>query len=259
MLSTNQNAPFRPTRGSPTWHNFFRFEDFLNRSFRGSPATLFYTARTTSRDSRIRRHRRRPVVLLGCCHRHYFPRIATDREMHSNMNTSPAGAPRVGKAERKHKVVVIKVGTSSLLRKGHLHLSMLGALAEACSDLSRAGCKVIVVTSGAVGAGCQVLGAVRAPPVSSSPRISSFHPPLVLRGALARGGACRASAKITLRETSGFANAEKATTKRRFRFRSRPGVASAFSRPRPRNADVSSTHRPRPPTNRHAVRTNARE
>ena len=81
--------------------------------------------------------------------------------MHSNMNTSPAGSvARVGKATRTHKVVVIKVGTSSLLRKGHLHLSMLGALAEACSDLSRAGCKVIVVTSGAVGAGCQVLGAV---------------------------------------------------------------------------------------------------
>jgi len=68
---------------------------------------------------------------------------------------------RVGKAPRKHKVVVIKVGTSSLLRKGHLHLSLLGALAETCADLARAGCKVIVVTSGAVGAGCQVLGAVR--------------------------------------------------------------------------------------------------
>ena len=101
--------------------------------------------------------------------------------MHSNMNTSPAGLSRIGKAERKHKVVVIKVGTSSLLRKGHLHLSMLGALAEACSDLSRAGCKVIVVTSGAVGAGCQVLGAVRAPPFSSNPRISSFRPPLAGR------------------------------------------------------------------------------
>jgi UDP-glucose 6-dehydrogenase len=85
----------------------------------------------------------------------------TRNTMHSNMNTSPAGSvSRVGKATRTHKVVVIKVGTSSLLRKGHLHLSMLGALAEACSDLSRAGCKVIVVTSGAVGAGCQVLGAV---------------------------------------------------------------------------------------------------
>jgi hypothetical protein len=104
--------------------------------------------------------------------------------MHSNMNTSPAGVPRVGNAlpkaaERKHKIVVIKVGTSSLLRKGHLHLSMLGALAEACSDLSRAGCKVIVVTSGAVGAGCQVLGAVRTlaePLEASRSRLSSSLP-----------------------------------------------------------------------------------
>jgi hypothetical protein len=50
------------------------------------------------------------------------------------------------------------VGTSSLLRKDHLHLSLLGTLAETCADLAAAGCKVIVVTSGAVGAGCQVLG-----------------------------------------------------------------------------------------------------
>ena len=65
---------------------------------------------------------------------------------------------RVGKPEARYKVVVIKVGTSSLLRKGHLHLSLLGALAEACADLTNSGFKVIVVTSGAVGAGCQVLG-----------------------------------------------------------------------------------------------------
>lgn len=94
--------------------------------------------------------------------------------MHSNMNKDEGKDVRVGKAPRKHKVVVIKVGTSSLLRKGHLHLSLLGALAEACSDLARAGCKVIVVTSGAVGAGCQVLGVtVRCP---SIPSISSFPP-----------------------------------------------------------------------------------
>jgi hypothetical protein len=65
---------------------------------------------------------------------------------------------RVGKPEARYKVVVIKVGTSSLLRKGHLHLSLLGALAETCADLTNSGFKVIVVTSGAVGAGCQVLG-----------------------------------------------------------------------------------------------------
>ena len=118
--------------------------------------------------------------------------------MHSNMNKSPAGLSRIGKAERKHKVVVIKVGTSSLLRKGHLHLSMLGALAEACSDLSRAGCKVIVVTSGAVGAGCQVLGAVRAPPFSSNPRISSFRPPLAGKARSPAAAPAARRAKITL-------------------------------------------------------------
>ena len=99
--------------------------------------------------------------------------------MHSNMNTntSPAAGPRVGKADRKHKVVVIKVGTSSLLRKGHLHLSMLGALAEGCSDLSRAGCRVIVVTSGAVGAGCQVLGAVSRSRGLQTNEYTHLHPP----------------------------------------------------------------------------------
>lgn len=62
------------------------------------------------------------------------------------------------KTEVKPRTVVIKVGTSSLLRKGHLHLSLIGALAETCADLTRSGIKVIIVTSGGVGAGCQVLG-----------------------------------------------------------------------------------------------------
>ena len=74
------------------------------------------------------------------------------------------------KTENDRKIVVIKVGTSSLLRKGYLHLSLLGQLAETCADLHRAGCRVIVVTSGAVGAGCQVLNnAVRAPPIPPVP------------------------------------------------------------------------------------------
>ena len=148
--------------------------------------------------------------------------------MHSNMNKSPAGLSRIGKAERKHKVVVIKVGTSSLLRKGHLHLSMLGALAEACSDLSRAGCKVIVVTSGAVGAGCQVLGAVRAPPFSSNPRISSFRPPLAGTARSPAAAPAARRAKITLPRGDGFAN--KSRTKRRFsRLRGRFRSARATS------------------------------
>ena len=72
--------------------------------------------------------------------------MSMNGNMHANKNPD------------KEKVIVIKVGTSSLLRKGHLHLSLIGALAETCADLTRAGCKVIVVSSGAVGAGCQVLG-----------------------------------------------------------------------------------------------------
>lgn len=135
---------------------------------------------------------------------HSFSAHRKGSGMHSNMNNSPAGLSRIGKAERKHKVVVIKVGTSSLLRKGHLHLSMLGALAEACSDLSRAGCKVIVVTSGAVGAGCQVLGAVRAPPFSSNPRISSFRPPSPGRRARPRRRLPRVARKLPFSETRRF-------------------------------------------------------
>jgi UDP-glucose 6-dehydrogenase len=78
------------------------------------------------------------------------------------------------KAQNDQKIVVIKVGTSSLLRKGYLHLSLLGQLAETCADLHRAGCKVIVVTSGAVGAGCQVLNNAVCPPIS---RPAANRPP----------------------------------------------------------------------------------
>jgi len=59
-------------------------------------------------------------------------------------------------------IVVLKVGTSSLLKggvDGHLHLSNFGSIAETCCDLQRRGMKVVVVTSGAVGVGRQVLGA----------------------------------------------------------------------------------------------------
>ena len=82
------------------------------------------------------------------------------------------------KAQNDQKIVVIKVGTSSLLRKGYLHLSLLGQLAETCADLHRAGCKVIVVTSGAVGAGCQVLNNAVCPPISrpAANRSKTFFP-----------------------------------------------------------------------------------
>ena len=66
---------------------------------------------------------------------------------------SPAGTNRA-------PIVVVKVGTSSLLKGGiggHLHLSNFGMLAETCAELQRSGMRVVVVTSGAVGVGCQVL------------------------------------------------------------------------------------------------------
>lgn len=66
---------------------------------------------------------------------------------------SPAGTNRA-------PIVVIKVGTSSLLRGGvggHLNLTNFAALAETSAILQSLGMRVVVVTSGAVGVGCQVL------------------------------------------------------------------------------------------------------
>ena len=62
-------------------------------------------------------------------------------------------SPQVG----DQPTVVLKVGTSSLLRGDCLHLSMLGFLAETCADLSKRGMRVVVVTSGSVGVGCKIL------------------------------------------------------------------------------------------------------
>ena len=62
-------------------------------------------------------------------------------------------SPQVG----DQPTVVLKIGTSSLLRGDCLHLSMLGFLAETCADLSKRGMRVVVVTSGSVGVGCKIL------------------------------------------------------------------------------------------------------
>lgn len=64
-------------------------------------------------------------------------------------------------ATNRAPIVVVKVGTSSLLRGGvggHLNLTNFAALAETCARLQTMGMRVVVVTSGAVGVGCQVLG-----------------------------------------------------------------------------------------------------
>lgn len=58
------------------------------------------------------------------------------------------------------QTVVIKVGTSSLLRdeKHSLNLASIAGLVEACRDLRDQGMNVILVSSGAVGVGCQRMG-----------------------------------------------------------------------------------------------------
>mmetsp|Transcript_14519 Transcript_14519/g.23645 ORF Transcript_14519/g.23645 Transcript_14519/m.23645 type:complete len:387 (+) Transcript_14519:729-1889(+) len=58
--------------------------------------------------------------------------------------------------------IVIKIGTSSLIGEDHgitcLSLSQIAATVEVLSALRRAGHHVVLVSSGAVGAGCQKLG-----------------------------------------------------------------------------------------------------
>jgi glutamate 5-kinase len=57
-------------------------------------------------------------------------------------------------------VVVVKVGTSSIMRgeSGHLALSTLASLVETLCQMRENGCKVVLVSSGAVGVGCQRMG-----------------------------------------------------------------------------------------------------
>ena len=56
--------------------------------------------------------------------------------------------------------VVVKVGTSSLIhdRRGTLRLSSLAKICETLVDLNHEGLQIVLVSSGAVGAGCQRLG-----------------------------------------------------------------------------------------------------
>mmetsp|Transcript_20574 Transcript_20574/g.66746 ORF Transcript_20574/g.66746 Transcript_20574/m.66746 type:complete len:385 (-) Transcript_20574:85-1239(-) len=61
--------------------------------------------------------------------------------------------------------VVLKVGTSSLLQDGEPRVEMLAALVRETVTLRRSGHNVVVVTSGAVGFGCQRLGREKGPQV----------------------------------------------------------------------------------------------
>eukprot|EP00965_Chrysotila_dentata_P085964 2836767-Pleurochrysis_carterae.AAC.1 len=59
-------------------------------------------------------------------------------------------------AEQRKRTIVVKVGTSSILRAdtGDLALSTLASLVENLTALRRDGHNVILVSSGAVGVGC---------------------------------------------------------------------------------------------------------
>ena len=75
--------------------------------------------------------------------------------------SSPAPSDAVHPtADARQPTVVIKVGTSSLLRHeaGTLHLSQICALCETVSRLHKQGIRVVLVSSGAVGAGMFRMG-----------------------------------------------------------------------------------------------------
>jgi len=76
-----------------------------------------------------------------------------EEERTQTLHSMRPNSPQVG----DQPTVVLKVGTSSLLRGDCLHLSMLGVLAETCLDLTKRGMRVVVVTSGSVGVGCKIL------------------------------------------------------------------------------------------------------
>ena len=68
------------------------------------------------------------------------------------------------------KIIVVKIGTSSLTRPetGQLALSTIASLAETLCNLKRNDYKVILVTSGAVGVGCGRLGLIERPKAIST-------------------------------------------------------------------------------------------
>lgn len=65
---------------------------------------------------------------------------------------------------RKTKLIVVKVGTSSLTHEsGLLNISQIDLIVRQLSDLHNEGYKIVVVTSGAIGAGMGKLGLQKRP------------------------------------------------------------------------------------------------
>ncbi len=61
------------------------------------------------------------------------------------------------------KKVIVKVGTSTLSNEGDLDYKLIRSIARQISDLKKEGKKFIIVTSGAIGAGCKEVGARKRP------------------------------------------------------------------------------------------------
>ena len=75
------------------------------------------------------------------------------------------GRPVCPPSPSRPPTVVVKVGTSSILRSdsGHLALSTLSTLVEVLCKMRKDGLRVVLVSSGAVGVGCQRLGITTRP------------------------------------------------------------------------------------------------
>ncbi|KAL7067718.1 glutamate 5-kinase family protein [Cryptosporidium serpentis] len=78
--------------------------------------------------------------------------------MTNSLSTSPDirdMGPQLVRRQRSGPLIVLKVGTSTLTnnRTGKLSVSNIGALVDTVCDLMDKGCRVVLVSSGAVGAG----------------------------------------------------------------------------------------------------------
>ena len=80
----------------------------------------------------------------------------------ADIDSRPSPDVELPPPETHSSTIVIKVGTSSLLRPNAdppcLWLSQLSRVCEVAADLTSNGHRVCIVTSGAVGVGCQLLG-----------------------------------------------------------------------------------------------------
>jgi glutamate 5-kinase len=121
--------------------------------------TYVYLSRSTARG------KTRRTTLACACAAVLGAASVTFCVAHWTTTTGAMSGETNGHTNAASSVIVIKVGTSSLLKAadGCLHLSQLCALCETVSQLSRAGHRVVLVSSGAVGAGMIKMGITPGP------------------------------------------------------------------------------------------------